>query len=130
MTQAEVDAFNARRHVKNSSVEFVEPSGIRFDGPENELHDQIIEELNRRRWLFFHGSMAHKAKRTLGEPDFEIYGSKGRHWLIEAKTKDGKLSHDQLIVKMLAEMNGHEIHIVRSFEQFLKIINGSDPKPD
>jgi hypothetical protein len=99
-----------------------------MEARESNLHKKIIDELNRRRWLFFHGSMAHKSKRTLGEPDFEIYGSGGRHWLVEAKTKEGKLSKDQLIVKMLAEMNGHEVHTIRSFDQFLILIGPNTVK--
>jgi hypothetical protein len=120
-SQLDVDHYNIRQRAKRQP-----DSGVNvcdeMEARESNLHKKIIDELNRRRWLFFHGSMAHKSKRTLGEPDFEIYGSRGRHWLVEAKTKEGKLSRDQLIVKMLAETNGHEIHTVRSFDEFLRII--------
>jgi hypothetical protein len=93
------------------------------DGPEADLHQAILDECARRRFLVFHGSMAHKAMRSPGEPDFHVFGSKGRFWMIECKTRTAKLSPDQLGVKLLAEINGHTVHVVRSFEQFLTLID-------
>ena len=88
---------------------------------ERDLHYQILEECRRRVWLPFHGSMAHKARRTPGEPDFIIVTDGGRVLFVECKTKIGKLSTDQLAVAAHAKKLGHEIHVVRSFEEFLKI---------
>lgn len=90
---------------------------------ERDLHDRIECDLINRRWLYFHGSTAHRTMRTLGEPDFQIYGDGGRFWLIECKTAKGKLRPEQIGVAMLAEKLGHKIHVVRSFQEYLNIIN-------
>lgn len=90
---------------------------------ESELHAQITADLKNRRWPFFHGSMAHRQMRTLGECDYTILASGGRVFFIECKTKTGKLSPEQLGLKMWAETLGHEIHTVRSFQEYLKVID-------
>ena len=119
MTQADVDAYQMRQSVRKSPDV---GAGEAFDGPEDALHAKIEKELLNRRWLYFHGSMAHRTKRTAGEPDFQIFGSKGRFWLIECKSRTGKRSAAQLGVALLAEMNGHCVHVVRSYADFLKLI--------
>jgi hypothetical protein len=69
--------------------------------------------------------MAHRTHRTLSEPDFIILASNGRTFFIEAKSKIGKLTPGQLGVKLLAEKLGHAIHTVRSFDQFIAIIDAA-----
>jgi len=89
---------------------------------EGDLHNNITDYCKQRGWPAFHGSMAHKAMRTLGEPDFTILASNSRVFFIECKTKDGKLSNEQRGLAMMAEMNGHKIHVVRSMDEFRKIV--------
>lgn len=89
---------------------------------ETELHYQIIDECNRRGWLYFHGSMAHRTRRTKGEPDFHIYATGGRAILVECKDKDGKLTKEQNNVLHHARRNGHTAIVVTSFEQFLELV--------
>jgi hypothetical protein len=72
--------------------------------------------------------MAHKARRTVGECDFTILASKGRVFFIEAKTKTGKLSPEQLGIILWAGNLGHVIHTVRSFQQFIEITQERHPK--
>lgn len=94
-----------------------------FEQPEKsekDLHELIIEECKRRRWLCFHGAMHKRAWRNLGEPDFQIYADRGRHFLIECKTSKGKLTPEQIGVAMMAETLGHKVFCVRSFQQFLE----------
>ncbi len=99
---------------------------------EGKLHNEILAECKRRGWIAFHGSMAHSTFRTKGEPDFVILAppKKGycdyltfpRTYLIECKTRKGKLSADQMAIHAWAEKLGHRIETVRSFEEFLKVI--------
>lgn len=89
---------------------------------EGKLHDEIMDECRKRGWLAFHGSMAHRTKRTPGEPDV-ILVMPGRTLFIELKKKDRKLSTEQLGVEAWLRKLGHELHVVRSFEQFLSIVN-------
>lgn len=89
---------------------------------ESKLHAAILEECNRRGWLVFHGSMAHRTYRTPGEPDFIILADGGATILVEAKTSNGKLSTDQLGVAAWARKLDHTVHVVRSLEGFLRVI--------
>src|SRR5689334_13500857 len=79
MTEAEVQANNARRLAERIRYATVGP-GI-LEPPkekplfkksacddESVLHDRIIKFCRENGWLYFHGSMAVKSRRTLGEP--------------------------------------------------------------
>ena len=90
---------------------------------ESELHRQIIDECARRGWLVFHGPMAHRTYRVPGEPDFIILADGGEKLLIEAKTRKGKLSTDQLGIQAWARKLGHEIKVVRSIGEFLEALS-------
>lgn len=115
-TEAEIHAHNA----KVAGVK-VQPVSEGCDD-ESKLHDDIKKECRHRGWLFFHGSMAHRSRRTLGEPDFTICADNGRVIFVEAKTRTTKPSPVQLGVKLWAENLGHKIHVVRSLAEFLKVI--------
>jgi hypothetical protein len=95
---------------------------------ESDLHADIIELCKSKGWIYFHGSMAHRAMRTLGEPDFTILADGGRVFFVEAKTKTGKLSVEQAGLQMWAERLGHTIYVVRSLPEFLSMVS-VDPKP-
>ena len=89
---------------------------------EKPLHQDILDECARRGWLAFHGSMAHRTHRTIGEPDFIILADGGRLLLVEAKSRQGKLSIDQQARIVHARKLGHVIHVVSSLPQFLSIL--------
>lgn len=90
---------------------------------EADLHNDIIEECKRRQWIVFHGSMAHRAMRTPGEPDFVILAEYKKVYLIECKSKTGKLTTEQLGIAMWSERLGHKVHVVRSMAEFLTVIS-------
>jgi hypothetical protein len=94
---------------------------------EGELHAEVILECKKRGWLVFHGSMAHKTFRTPGEPDLLICADKGRFYMIELKTRAGKLSTDQQAIAAWASRLGHTVFVCRSLEQFLHVIDGEKP---
>lgn len=91
---------------------------------EDKLHYEIIEYCKNQSppWVYFHGSMDHVARRTKGEPDFEILASRGRVFLIECKAKGGKVSTDQRDIIHWAGLLGHTIHVVTSMKQFKEIV--------
>lgn len=90
---------------------------------EKDLHHQILDHCKRNNWLAFHGSMAHSTTRTLGEPDFVILMPAGRLLMVECKTRTGKLTIEQVGIQRWAEMLGHTIYVVRSYEDFLSVVN-------
>lgn len=89
---------------------------------EDKLHKEIIEYCKNHRWIYFHGSMRHKTKRTEGEPDFEILASHGRSFYIECKSKTGKPSEAQRNIAHWARLLGHTIHLVRNMDEFRRIV--------
>jgi hypothetical protein len=89
---------------------------------ESDLHNDIIAFCKSKGWIYFHGSMAHRAMRTRGECDFQILADRGRVFFIERKTKTGKLSSEQLGLQMWAEKLGHKIHLCRTMDEFLEIV--------
>ncbi len=89
--------------------------------PEKALHAQIRDFCRARKWLYFTGSMAHRSRRTLGEPDFTILAP-GKVLFIECKTATGQLSDDQKQVQREADRLGHCIHIVRSLDDFTVLL--------
>lgn len=111
-TPAMVEAFNSKCST--------DTRGKILQGVLNEatLHNQIIAECRRRSWQYLHGSMAAETHRTLGEPDFVVLADRGRVFLIECKSRDGKLSPSQRDFKAHAERNGHRVHVVRSLQEF------------
>lgn len=96
---------------------------------ESGLHADIIKECKRRGWLYFHGSMAHRARRTLGEPDFVILADRGRVFFFECKKKNGKRSPEQIGVAIWGERLGHQIHLIEGMSQFLAIVDAPDSAP-
>jgi hypothetical protein len=102
--------------------ERVAPSCCKVEPKESELHAQIIDFCKSKGWICLHGAMHKRAWRNLGEPDFQIYADKGRCFLVEAKTKSGKLRPEQVGMAIWAVKLGHKIHCVRNFDSFLAII--------
>ena len=93
---------------------------------EADLHDEIIAECRKRGWICFHGSMAHRTKRTIGEPDFVVLADRGRVFFCEGKARSGKLSPEQLGMALWAEKLGHEIHLIHSLKEFVDIVDSGE----
>jgi hypothetical protein len=73
--------------------------------------------------------MAHRAHRTVGEPDCIIFAEYPRVFIVEAKSAKGKLSEEQVAMVGWFYGLGWHVEIVRSFEQFLRFIAASPPPP-
>jgi VRR-NUC domain len=90
---------------------------------ESGIHDDIADYCKSRGWLAFHGSMAHRARRTLGEPDFVIARHDGVTLYVEVKTKTGKLSPEQQAIGHALTALGQRWAVVRSLEEFVAFAN-------
>jgi hypothetical protein len=117
MTPFELEQYQRRTSAKASAIQVANDAV----DDESALHADILRECKARGWLCLHGSMAHRTRRTPGEPDFVILADNGRVYLLEAKTRTGKLSVEQLGVMAWAKKLKHEMHVVRSFSEFLKL---------
>jgi hypothetical protein len=117
MTQEAVNAHQARHSPKP------QPSSAQAiaDGKESELHRHIKDECMARGWIALHGSMAHRAHRTIGEADFCCLLPCGVTIFVECKTKSSKLSQAQMAIQAWMHKLGHQMHVVRSLDQFQTI---------
>lgn len=89
------------------------------------LHNRIIEWCLKQwpRIKYIHANPAVKSTIAKGANDFFLFLPGGKILLIECKTRDGKLSKDQLIWGAEMRALGHTVHTVRSMEEFLTLIN-------
>lgn len=94
---------------------------------EKALHAQILAYCQVNGWLVLHGSMAHRTRRTEGEPDFTVL-LPGRVLFVEAKTGKGKLSPAQVAFAAKAEALGHKVHVARGFIPFRNLTETTIPK--
>lgn len=129
----------ARHNAQVMGMVALEPKHEPGNGVEDEsdLHDQIHQECRKRGWLAFHGALTHRTYRTIGEPDWLVLGDAGRFWMVECKTRLGKLSPAQQAVAAHAAKLQHTVHVVRSLEDFLRIVDNqgtnyanTNPKTD
>ncbi len=94
--------------------------------------DAVDEEIRQLHYPIIHfcKSYVHSnpcRSTTVGPgcPDF-ILSCNGKTFWIECKTKTGKLTPDQLAFKMLLEMQGVTMHVVRSMSEFFKAISSAE----
>lgn len=88
------------------------------------LQDQIEAECNRRGWVCVRTRMDRKTTFTTpGVPDAIIALPNNRVLWLEAKSKTNKQTPEQKGFQMRVERLGHEYALVRSFQQFLELIN-------
>lgn len=91
---------------------------------ELDLHEDIMQFCNAQwpPWPFLHSDPAKRSRVTPGAPDFVIAMNGGKTLFVECKDRDGKLSADQLIFQKKLEMNSHTLHVIRSMDEFRKLI--------
>jgi hypothetical protein len=116
MTQAEYQAWLARQPV------FARPVPTDAVTHEAELHQQIRKYCDSQwpPWKFLEFRMD-KPAPVAGVPDFTIWGTYGRVFNVECKTKTGKQEKEQIIWQHEIELLGHTYHLVRSMKEFLEI---------
>ena len=124
MTQFEVDAHQARVSrptlLGKGLVELAKKH-LADEGLEKTLQGKIISDIERRGWMAFYNFVQEETNRPKGEWDVLCIASEGRKFLIECKTRTGKVSKDQQAVHYHAKTLGHTVHVVRSFSQWLQI---------
>ncbi len=122
-TYEDLRDFEARKYSAEhiNKIQSGEYPSVPFE-TESDLHNQIIDYCKSKGWQYLHGSMAHRSRRTLGEPDFLVLADRGRLLMVECKTKTGKLSMEQQGFIAHAAKNGHVVHVVKSMEEFVKLL--------
>ena len=105
---------------------------------ESELQSDIRQWCRQNGWMCFGGSMAHRTRRTRGEPDMTIVGSRTIAFddgpdtppaivrqpvilFIECKSKTGKLRPEQAAIAAGCARHGVQVHVVRSMSDFIAL---------
>ena len=92
---------------------------------EGGLHDEIIKWCLGQwpRCKYIHSRMDRRPTIEAGTADFIIFLPKGRVICVECKTRTGKQSKEQLVWAAEMKQLDHKVHVVRSFEDFLKLVS-------
>ena len=114
------DEYQARQRAKEHPLVLNKHGAVE---DESDLHNDIKDECRRRGWIFFTGSMAHKTKRTAGEPDFICATNDGRTLYVECKSKTGKLTPAQQATLHWLLHNKQIAFVVTSIEEFRRIVD-------
>lgn len=91
------------------------------DRSEKELHKLIYAELTRRGVVVIHSRMDRKSSTAVGIPDF-CYCYDGVAFAVEVKTATGPLTREQKTTLEKMSANGWSTHVIRSFDEFLKLL--------
>lgn len=126
ISQQDYDMMKIRLGRAGSKPGFGKPADPVADDAvarEADLQEQIFKFLRERRWAFFWSPMHKASTATAGVTDFIVAAPKGRTLWLECKSKLGKLRPEQIGFKMLLEAQGHEHHVVRSYREFMEVVN-------
>lgn len=124
MTEDEYLAYLAKSNAsRREAIEIAEGTPEPDAGPEVNLHDKIAAECRRRGWAYVHSRMDAPTTTAKGVCDFVIAASRGRTLWIECKSRTGKQTPAQLGFALQCERQGHAVHVVRSFQEFLNVVD-------
>lgn len=123
-TQEQYDDFQARRsgYVPLSAHPRIHKGQTKADDePEHKLQARIEKWCDERGFYHFHDRS--RGDNRPGHPDLVI-ALAGRTLWLELKSRGGRLSPEQQKVILMLQYLGQEVHEVRSFKQFLDVVNG------
>lgn len=117
-TPEQLAEYEARRQEKQP----IPQEGI---DSESKLHESIIDYCNSQwpRWKFIRARMDKRSTIQTGAQDFTIFMPASRMICVECKRRDGKLSTDQHAWALEMQKLGHPVHVVRSFDEFLTLVD-------
>lgn len=108
---------------------FEKPKARRLVSPddavdrERDLHDDVEDELKRRRWYYCHSRMDKRTTTQLGVTDFIIAAPNGITIWCELKRKNGKLSVDQNITRHVLLGLDHHHMVAFSLNEFIQKVD-------
>ena len=91
---------------------------------ERDLHEQIKKFCDNQwpRWKYINSRWGVPSTIAPGCQDFTIFATFGRPFCIECKKGNEKPDPEQLAWHHEMSMVGFPVHVVRSYEEFLKIV--------
>ncbi len=120
MTLAEYLAYEARSIASRKRVIGDDSTPVTQEIP---LHDEIIKYCRSQwpAWKFRHARTDKRTTEEIGVEDFTIFLPGGKTLHLELKAKDKKQTPEQLAWAKQLEMLGHQVHVIRSMEEFLQL---------
>lgn len=133
MTAAQVDAHNER--VRRGRLGQLTSEGdhelrreiarkIEREIGREGLQAKIIQEIERRGWLYIHARTDQPSTIQVGAPDFPvIYADRGRKFIVEVKATNKRLRLEQQRFHAHLRRLGHDPRTVDTFEGFLAVVD-------
>lgn len=112
--------YQARQQAKQHPLVVTKEGAVE---DESELQYDIREECQKRGWICFSGSMAHKTRRKIGEPDAIVATDDGRTLYVECKSRTGKLTVAQQATLHWLLKNKQIAFVVTSIEEFRRLVD-------
>lgn len=122
MTQAEVDAYNAKQLASSQTAEQYKLSLLKDEAT---LQDDIAQYLRLKEIPFFRQRMDKKTTGTVGWPDFS-YVVKGRACFIECKMPGNELSAEQMGVSISLTLAGALYSVVHSLAEAVDAVHEAE----
>lgn len=120
LTLAEYLILEARQAAKSNKI-----AGSKTDETkESAIHVQIMDFCNQQwpRWKFLRGRMDKRSTIQVGAQDFTIFMPRMKTLCVECKARGKKRSAEQAIWAKEMAMIEHPVHLVYSFDDFLKLL--------
>lgn len=112
--------------VGQSEIRQQDGDGVPLEAP---LHKAIMDWCDSQwpRWRYVHARMDKRSTTGNGVADFVIFGPYPACFVVECKTRTGKLSEDQMCWIEEMRLLGWVVHVVRSFKEFLTLVTIKKP---
>jgi hypothetical protein len=106
---------------KSSEIPNSSPENIADEASEHKLQSKIEQHCKQEGFYLVHDRS--RGRNQPGQPDCIIALPGSITLYLELKSKTGRLSADQKRVQLMLMHMGHRFYVVKSFRQFLTIVN-------
>lgn len=120
MTEQDLQVLLAKKQPITTNTHDPDP------GPESNLQSKIKDHCKQRGWpcLSFPSTPDVKKFLPAGWPDETIIMPNNYTLFIEDKSRKGRVSDNQKLMRNMFNCLGHYIYEVRSFQSFLNVVEG------
>jgi len=127
MTHADLISYEAKRRSQEAVKRAAAMAGetmceaVPLEMP---LHKRIMEHCDQQwpRWKYIRAASHRKSTIAEGCQDFTIFMPAGRTLCVECKARNEKPDKAQQAWHREMEMLGHNVHVVRNMDEFLRAV--------
>jgi len=118
-SQSDLVAYEMRQRHNAQRGEAVSATAVP-DGQEGALHEEVLRYCKDRGWICIHSRPDRPSTNAVGTFDCVVLADSGRTYLIELKTRTGKLTLEQAGMQAWALKLGHKAAVCRSLTEFIE----------